>query len=102
MEIMNFDVMTVSDYAEKGYLVECSLSYPAYLHDEHNCFPLASIKRIIKDEELSPYAKEAWNLLRNGRKKDLNRKVTLYPRRQRLLCATLSKFKAIFATRTPN
>ena len=35
-EIMNFDMMAVSDFAEKGYLVENSLSYPAYLHDEHN------------------------------------------------------------------
>ena len=74
-ELLNFDVMSISDDSEKNYLMEVSLSYPAYLHDEHNCFPLAPVKRSIKDEELSPYAKEAWKDLRGKSKRPNNEKL---------------------------
>ena len=60
IEIAQFDVIFISDDAKKGYLVEVSLSNGDQLHNEHNCLPLAPIKRSILDEELSPYAKEAW------------------------------------------
>ena len=87
-ELLNFDVMSISDYSDKGYLIEVSLSYLSYLHDEHNCFPLAPVKRSIRDEELSPYAKEAWKELRGKSK--------------RLLRFTLPKFKIILTTRIAN
>lgn len=74
-EIATFDVLQVSDDAKKGYLIETSLSYPSYLHDEHNCFPLAPIKRSITDEELSPYAKEAWRQLRGSVKRAKSEKL---------------------------
>ena len=74
-ELLNFDVMNIADDSEKGYRIEVSLSYPAYLHDEHNCFPLGPIKRGIKDEELSPYAKEAWKDLRGKNKRANNEKL---------------------------
>ena len=74
-ELLNFDVMSISDYSDKGYLIEVSLSYPSYLHDKHNCFPLAPVKRSIRDEELSPYAKEAWKELRGKSKRPNNGKL---------------------------
>ena len=67
--------MSISDYSDKGYLIEVSLSYPSYLHDEHNCFPLAPVKRSIRHEELSPYAKEARKELRGKSKRPNNGKL---------------------------
>ncbi|MEW8545679.1 MAG: DNA polymerase, partial [Candidatus Thiodiazotropha sp.] len=74
-EIKTFDVMTISDDADKGYLVEVSLRYPAYLHSDHNCFPLAPVKRLIKNEELSPYALNAWTKLRGKTKRPSSEKL---------------------------
>ena len=66
-EVCDFDVLKIADDSEKGYLVMASLHYPSCLHDEHNCFSLAPVKRNITDDELSPYAKNcmggiAWYL----------------------------------------
>ena len=55
-EISLFDVMSVSEHSNEGFILEVSLHYPQELHDLHDCFPLAPIKRAISDEELSPYA----------------------------------------------
>ena len=57
-EVENFDVMSVKENGDTGYIMEVSLRYPKYLHDEHNCFPLAPVKRLISDDELSPYAQQ--------------------------------------------
>ena len=71
-EKTKFDVLRVPDYSNKGFLIEVSLSYPSYLHDDHNCFPLAPVKRNVADKELSPYAEKAWAELHGP--KDQNRK----------------------------
>ena len=70
-------MLTIPDNAEKGYLIDVSQRYPDYLHDDHNCFPLAPEKRMIKNEELSPYAKHAWEKLRGKSKR---------PKTEKLLC----------------
>ena len=66
-ELIRFDVLNVSDDSRKGYLIEASLRYPSHLHDDHDCSPLAPVKRSIKDEELSSYAKQTWKQLRGKR-----------------------------------
>ena len=81
-EITKFDVLRVPDYSNKGFLIEVSLSYPSYLHDDHNCFPLAQVKRNVADEELSPYAEKAWAEL-HGR--------TKRPKSEKLLCTLEDK-----------
>ena len=50
-EVDSFDVMSVEENGDTGYIMEVSLRYPKYLHEEHNCLPLAPVKRIISDEE---------------------------------------------------
>ena len=80
-EIASFDVLKVPDDGEKGYLIEVSLSYPSDLHDDHNCFPLAPIKRNVRDNELSPYARNAWNDLRGSVKRAKSEKTSLHARR---------------------
>ena len=60
-EIQEFDIAKIADNSAKGYLIETSLEYPSHLHDEHNCLPLAPVKRHIESSELSPYAQQLWS-----------------------------------------
>ena len=55
-DIESFNVMSVPEEDEFGYILEVSLQYPHYLHDDHNCFPLAPVSKSVSNEELSPYA----------------------------------------------
>ncbi|XP_052765064.1 uncharacterized protein LOC128206548 [Mya arenaria] len=53
----SFNIMTIPEAGDTGYILEVSLEYPKNLHDIHNCFPLAPERRTISNEELSPYAR---------------------------------------------
>lgn len=55
-EIDDFDVMTVSDTADQGYIIMCDLLYDSSLHDLHNQYPLAPEQLNITLDMLSPYA----------------------------------------------
>ena len=52
------NILDTSDTSERGYIVECTLFYPSFLHDYHNDYPLAPEKRSVPFEELSDFAKE--------------------------------------------
>ena len=54
-EMQTFDVMTVDDEAEIGYILEVDLEYPTKLHDLHSDYPLAPEKIEIAPEMLAPY-----------------------------------------------
>ena len=54
-EMQTFDVMTVDDEAEIGYILEVDLEYPAKLHDLHSDYPLAPEKIEITPEMIAPY-----------------------------------------------
>ncbi|GBN66705.1 hypothetical protein AVEN_60114-1 [Araneus ventricosus] len=41
----NIDVMTIPDYSDTDYILECDLEYPAYLHDLHSDLPLGAENR---------------------------------------------------------
>lgn len=56
-EVECFDVMSVPENGETGYILEVSLRYPQHLHNSHNSLPLAPVRQVISDKELSPYAK---------------------------------------------
>ncbi len=77
-----FDVTSVADDADTGYLVEVSLHYPEHLHDSHNCLPLCPRNRHVTDAELSLYANESWKRLRGKCKK---------PKGETLLCTLQDK-----------
>lgn len=49
-----FDVLTDA-FGELGYILEVDLVYPAHLHDQHNCYPLAPERLEICPDMLSPY-----------------------------------------------
>lgn len=57
-DIEHFNVMSVSEKGDEGYILEVSLEYPKSLHDSHNCFPLAPEKKNITNDQLSPYAQQ--------------------------------------------
>ncbi|GFY45602.1 uncharacterized protein TNIN_106371 [Trichonephila inaurata madagascariensis] len=42
----NIDVTQIPDDADKGYILECDLQYPEYLHNLHSDLPLAPENRI--------------------------------------------------------
>lgn len=57
-------ILNHPDDDETGYIIEVDMTYPAELHDEHNCYPLAPEKRIISTTELSTYSKDQLKSLR--------------------------------------
>ena len=60
-DIESLDIMSIPETGDIGYILEVTLEYPNSLHDEHNCLPLAPVRKAITIEELSPYTQ---NLLR--------------------------------------
>ena len=57
-EVKDFDVMSMEEEGEIGYIIDVSLHYPPELHDLHNCLPLAPEQKEISNEDLSPYAQQ--------------------------------------------
>ena len=54
-EFSSIDWKILGKNDDKGYILECDLEYPEYLHELHKDYPLAPIKRKIKYSELSEY-----------------------------------------------
>ena len=61
--IRQFDVHSIPVHGDYGYILEVTLDYPPHLHDLHNDYPLAPERKVVTDEELSPYAKSLWKKL---------------------------------------
>ena len=57
-DVERFDVTTVADDADMGYIMEVDLEYPSELHDLHSDYPLAPEKMLISHDMLSPYQQE--------------------------------------------
>ena len=51
------EIMNKKENAKKGWILEVDLEYPAELHKEHNSYPLAPEKKIVKKENMSDYQK---------------------------------------------
>ena len=57
-EIESIDFMSIPDDNKYGYIIQCDLQYPRYLHDLHNDYPIACQKKIVSEDMLSPYTKQ--------------------------------------------
>jgi len=57
-QMLNFDVMKISDKSDIGYFLEVDLDYPKSLHDMHSDYPLAAENIEVSEEMLSEYQKQ--------------------------------------------
>ena len=62
-QLEEFDVTTIPDDADTGYILEVDLHYPPDIHDVHNDLPVAPECMEISEEELSPYSQQLRNNL---------------------------------------
>ena len=51
------EIMNKKENAKNGWILEVDLEYPAELHKEHNSYPLAPEKKVVKKESMSDYQK---------------------------------------------
>ena len=65
----------LADEGEFGCFVDCTLLYPSALHDVHDDYPLAPVKRKVSYEDLSPRAKKMCD--RHRLKRTLNKEKLL-------------------------
>ena len=49
------EIMDKKENAKNGWILEVDLEYPAELHKEHNSYPLAPEKKVLKKEGMSDY-----------------------------------------------
>ena len=56
--IDGFDVMSINEKSDIGYILEVDLKYPKKLHKLHNNYPLAPEKLAVTSDMLSKYCKE--------------------------------------------
>ena len=53
-----FNVMSISEKSDTGYLLEVNREYPDDLHELHNDYPLPTEKRVVSNDMLSAYCKK--------------------------------------------
>ena len=51
------DIIEKKENAKNGWILEVDLEYPAELHEQHNSYPLAPEKKVVKKECMSDYQK---------------------------------------------
>ena len=51
------EILNKKENAKNGWILEINLEYPAELHEEHNSYPLAPEKKVVKKECMSEYQK---------------------------------------------
>ena len=51
------EILKKKENAKNGWILEVDLQYPAELHEEHNSYPLAPEKKVVKKEWMSDYQK---------------------------------------------
>ena len=49
------EILKKKENAKAGWILEVDLEYQAELHEEHNSFPLAPEKKVVKKEWMSDY-----------------------------------------------
>ena len=59
--IDEFDVMSINEKSDIGYILEVDLEYPKELHELHDDYPLAPEKFAVSSDMLSKYCKSIAN-----------------------------------------
>ena len=57
-ELDTFDVSKMHFESEYGYALSVTLSYPSYLHEKHNSYPLCAEHITVEYDRLSPQSKK--------------------------------------------
>ena len=55
------EILKKKEAAKNGWILEVDLEYPAELHEEHNSYPVAPEKKVVKKEWMSDYQKSLIN-----------------------------------------
>ena len=58
----NFDVKSIPDDADTGYIPKVDLEYPAAIHDIHSDLPVAPDSQAVQIDDLSPYSQHLHEL----------------------------------------
>ena len=62
-QLENFDVSSIPDDADTGYILKVDLEYPAAFHDIHSNLPIALESQAVQVEDLSPYSQHLYETL---------------------------------------
>ena len=54
-------ILKKKEAAKNGWILEVDLEHPAELHEEHNSYPLAPEKKVVKKKSMSEYQKRLIN-----------------------------------------
>ena len=55
-QLENFDVKSIPDDVDTGYIPKVDLEYPAAIHDIHSDLPVAPESQAVQIDDLSPYS----------------------------------------------
>ena len=55
-QLDSFNVNSIPDNVDTGYILEIHLEYPAAIQDIHSDLPVAPESRAVQVEDLSPYS----------------------------------------------
>ena len=58
-----FNVNSVSDQTDRGYILEVDLQYPEHLHDAHSAYPLCPKHLSVESSMISPTLEEMYEFV---------------------------------------
>lgn len=87
-EIEKFDVTSITNDSDEGYVLECDLFYPPEIHELHNCYPLCAENRVVEDDEIAPHSRYLFEKLNGTKHKRIKTKKlipTLYSKKNYII-----------------
>ena len=97
-EINLLDILTIDPEGDLCYIIEVDLGYSEELHDSHSDFPLAIQRKMIKEDQLSPFNLKFLEKNKEKFKSSMKLCPDLYATKK--LCLLLEKPPILHAKRT--